>query len=226
MGPGSRSSVPVEETTCHCRALGAGRRQTPRTRSRGRARSAVAADAARVCGGLAAGCTPVPERLRWGLRLQNHLEAVVLPVDEDVVAFRRFVQRQAVGDHEARVDLAFLDALVQGPDVSPNVRPERLRSDEGGREELDEAWPSRASSSRMRACRATISAWAAAGVAAQISGGSGGAVSSIDRGIRRPRPGRNPRLSSGLNAHLPCQADANSGRDDDEEAGKLPASSV
>src|SRR5438477_655743 len=36
-------------------------------------------------------------------------------------------------------------------------------SDEGGREELAECWPRRASSSRMRSRWATINAWAAAG---------------------------------------------------------------
>src|SRR5439155_26641582 len=74
-------------------------------------------------------------------------------------------------------------------------------SDEGGREELAEVWPSRTSSSRMRACRATISAWAADGVAAQISGGRGGSVNCIDRGIRQPRSGCNPQLRAGLNAY-------------------------
>jgi hypothetical protein len=69
---------------------------------------------------------------------------------------------------------------------------------DGGREEFDEFCPSPASSSWMRSCRATISAWAASGVAAQISGGRGRSVSSIDRGIRRNRLGCNPRLAGGL----------------------------
>src|SRR5262249_8272802 len=74
-------------------------------------------------------------------------------------------------------------------------------SEEGGREELAEVWPSRASKSRMRCCRATIRAWAAAGVAAPMSGGRGSSVSATDRGIRRDRLGCNPQLASGLNAY-------------------------
>ena len=60
----------------------------------------------------------------------------------------------------------------------------------GGTQELDEFWPRRASSSRMRSRRAKISAWAAAGVTAQISGGRGKAVASMTRGIRRHRASR------------------------------------
>src|SRR5712692_4812822 len=55
----------------------------------------------------------------------------------------------------------------------------------------------RVSSSRMCSRWATISAWAAHGVAAQISGGRGRSVSSMDRGIVRHRPSCNARLSGG-----------------------------
>ena len=61
---------------------------------------------------------------------------------------------------------------------------------------MAEFCPRRASSSRIRSCRARISAWAALGVAAQISGGRGASVSAIDRGIRRRRLVRKP-LSQG-----------------------------
>ena len=67
---------------------------------------------------------------------------------------------------------------------------------------MDECCASRTSNSRIRSPWARISAWAAHGVAAQISGGRGRAVSSIDRGIRRDRPGCNPLLPGGLNAYL------------------------
>ena len=60
---------------------------------------------------------------------------------------------------------------------------------------MAEFWPRRASKSRTRACRATISAWAAAGVAAQISGGRGGSVEFIDGGIRPHCPSRKPPVS-------------------------------
>ena len=67
---------------------------------------------------------------------------------------------------------------------------------DGGREEFEEFWPSRASSSRTCARRLVISAWAAHGVAAQIAGGRGRAVNSIDlvygataRGATRRYPG-------------------------------------
>src|SRR3954453_8693382 len=53
----------------------------------------------------------------------------------------------------------------------------------------------------MRACRPTISAWAALGFAAQISGGRGSSVSTIDRGIRRNRARCTPRLAGDLNAY-------------------------
>jgi hypothetical protein len=65
-------------------------------------------------------------------------------------------------------------------------------SNDGGREELEEFWPNRASSSRRRSRWATSSVRAAHGVAAQISGGKGRAVSSIARGIRRHRSSRKP----------------------------------
>src|SRR5438067_11929653 len=48
----------------------------------------------------------------------------------------------------------------------------------------------------MRACTATISAWAALGVAAQISGGRGGSARFIDGGIQPRRLSRKP-LSQG-----------------------------
>jgi hypothetical protein len=70
-------------------------------------------------------------------------------------------------------------------------------SDEGGREEFAEVRPRQASRSRMRSRWARISAWAAHGVAAQISGGGGSSVSSMDWGIRRHRPSRNPLVPGG-----------------------------
>jgi hypothetical protein len=61
---------------------------------------------------------------------------------------------------------------------------------EGGREELAEVWPSRASSSWTRSCNVSMSAWATLGVAAQIWDGRGGSASFIDCGIPPRRSSR------------------------------------
>src|SRR6478672_2183867 len=46
-------------------------------------------------------------------RLQHHLDAFILLVLEDVVAVRRLVERQRVGDDASGIDVAVLDALEQ-----------------------------------------------------------------------------------------------------------------
>src|SRR5437016_2351240 len=71
---------------------------------------------------------------------------------------------------------------------------------DGGGEEWEAGWPSWASSSRSRSRWATISARAAAGVAAQISGGRGCSIGSMPKGIRRRRRPASPALQAGLNA--------------------------
>src|SRR3954468_24690278 len=75
-------------------------------------------------------------------------------------------------------------------------------SEEGGREELDESWPRRASSSQTRACRVRISVWAAAGVASQTSGGRGRTVSSMPWVYGVTARPASPSLQAGLNAYV------------------------
>src|SRR5262249_34947639 len=96
------------------------------------------------------------------------------------------------------------------PDWPPRFRPEGGAfgradagggSDEEGQEEFAEVWPRRASRTRTRSGRTTISAWAADGVADQMSGGRGRVVSSIARGIRRHGPGCNPQLAGELRTY-------------------------
>ena len=53
--------------------------------------------------------------------LQHDLDAVVLFLVEDVVAVRRFIQRQPVRDDEAGVDLSLLDSLQQRLHVALDV---------------------------------------------------------------------------------------------------------
>ena len=93
-----------------------------------------------------------------------------------------------------------------GPERPPRFRPVGGAfaragvwggSVDGGREELDEFWPSWASSSRIRPCRATISACAADGVAAQTSGGRGWSARSMGRGIPRHRSSRKRQAPGG-----------------------------
>src|ERR1051326_1626804 len=55
------------------------------------------------------------------LWFENYLNAIILFVLEDVVAFWPFVQRQAVRDDERGVDVAALDAFQQGAQVAMNV---------------------------------------------------------------------------------------------------------
>ena len=86
---------------------------------------------------------------------------------------------------------------------------------------MAEVWPSRASSSRMRPWRVRMSAWAALGVVAQMSGGRGGSAHFIDGGIPRRRSSRKlvsqggaERLlkTIGLDARAPpCHAARNTG---------------
>src|SRR5919206_122025 len=58
----------------------------------------------------------ISRRLLSGL--EDDLHAVVLLVLERLVGVRRHVQPEAVGDHEARVDLALADALVERLEVA------------------------------------------------------------------------------------------------------------
>src|SRR5581483_3494215 len=61
-------------------------------------------------------------RRQGSLRLEDHLRAVVLLVDEHRVAAWRVVEWQAVRDDEARVDVAVLDPLEERPEVALDVR--------------------------------------------------------------------------------------------------------
>src|SRR5690348_185208 len=65
---------------------------------------------------------PPPHARVWvTLRLEDDLQALLLLVLEDLVAVRRLVERQAVRDDEAGVDLAALDAVQQRPHVALHV---------------------------------------------------------------------------------------------------------
>src|SRR3712207_6208855 len=55
------------------------------------------------------------------LRLEHHLDAVILFVYEHVEAVRRLVQRECVGDDEARIDLAALDPLQQRAHIAMHM---------------------------------------------------------------------------------------------------------
>src|SRR5437868_9331062 len=56
-----------------------------------------------------------------GSRLEHDLDAIVLLVQEDVIAFGRVVEPHAVRDNEARIDLALLDPFEQRFQIALHV---------------------------------------------------------------------------------------------------------
>ena len=69
----------------------------------------------------------VPVSIHTGL--QDNLNALILFVHEDVITVRGLLERQAMGDDVARIDLAFLDALKQWIHVLLHMRLARFQSD-------------------------------------------------------------------------------------------------
>jgi hypothetical protein len=63
---------------------------------------------------------------RERLRLQYHLDALVLLIDEHVVSLRCIVETHLVRHHKARIDLASLDAAQQRLQIPLYVRLARL----------------------------------------------------------------------------------------------------
>src|SRR4051812_11963429 len=87
------------------------------------------------------GSWPSPGRR---LGLENDLDAVIFLVDERLVTVRRLVELQRVRNDEARVDLAFLDALEERLHVALHVglagsHRERAVHERPHRELVDEA---------------------------------------------------------------------------------------
>ena len=76
------------------------------------ANSSLAARLRPVLGAVATGSIrdfPIASHRSIPLRLHDHLSAFVLIIPERLVAIRRVAERQAMADHERRIDLSVLN---------------------------------------------------------------------------------------------------------------------
>src|SRR5690348_16143701 len=56
------------------------------------------------------------------MRLHHDLDAIVLFFPEHGISLRSLIERHAVRDHEARIDLAFLNSFEQGLHIALHMR--------------------------------------------------------------------------------------------------------
>src|SRR5258708_6448681 len=61
-------------------------------------------------------------RAATSMRLEDHLDALVLLVAKQAIGGRRVVERQPVGDDERRIDLTLFDALEQRTQILHDMR--------------------------------------------------------------------------------------------------------